>query len=178
MVIWILVPKSVERASVLHQPDGVGSQRHHIVPIGELNGVSIALMARFDKQTKRVSTPHTSQFKITAAMSPKDDAERAYIEKVPYANAVSSLMYAMICTRPDISHVVGIVSRYMHNHGKGHWQAVKWIVDVGLVFEHGSYVFTLAKATVSWNSTLQSSIALSTTEAEYMAMTKAVKEAN
>ncbi|GJW50798.1 hypothetical protein Tco_0092149 [Tanacetum coccineum] len=46
MLIWILEPKSVERASILHQPDGVGSQRHHIVPIRELNGVSIALVAR------------------------------------------------------------------------------------------------------------------------------------
>ncbi|GKA79804.1 hypothetical protein Tco_0786400 [Tanacetum coccineum] len=45
MLVWILGPKSVERAYVLHQPDGVGSQRHHIVPYGELNGVSIALMA-------------------------------------------------------------------------------------------------------------------------------------
>ncbi|GJU65558.1 retrovirus-related pol polyprotein from transposon TNT 1-94 [Tanacetum coccineum] len=75
--------------------------------------------------------------------------------------------------------------RYMHNPGKGHWQAVKWIlryihntVDVGLVFKHGnSYVFTLAKAPVSWKSTLQSTTALSTTKAEYMAMTEAVKEA-
>nr|GEV61553.1 retrovirus-related Pol polyprotein from transposon TNT 1-94 [Tanacetum cinerariifolium] len=37
-------PKSVERASILHQPDGVRSQRHHIVSYGELNGVSIALV--------------------------------------------------------------------------------------------------------------------------------------
>ncbi|GJX75829.1 hypothetical protein Tco_0322640 [Tanacetum coccineum] len=46
MLVWILGPKSVERASVLHQPDGVESQRHHIVPIGDLNGVSIAHVAR------------------------------------------------------------------------------------------------------------------------------------
>nr|GEY77143.1 retrovirus-related Pol polyprotein from transposon TNT 1-94 [Tanacetum cinerariifolium] len=43
---------------------------------------------RFDKQTKRVSTPLASQFKISASMSPKNDAERAYMEKVPYANVV------------------------------------------------------------------------------------------
>ncbi|PWA94422.1 Retrovirus-related Pol polyprotein from transposon TNT 1-94 [Artemisia annua] len=162
---------------------------------------------RFDKQTKRVSTPLASQFKISAAMSPKNDAEKAYMKKVPYANAVGSLMYAMICTQPDISHAIGMVSRYMHNPGKGHWQAVKCIfkyihntVDVGLVFKHGGnqwvegycdsdyvgdldkrrpttgYVFTLAKAPVSWKSTLQSNTALSTVEAEYMAMTEAVKE--
>ena len=60
--------------------------------------------------------------------------------KVPHANAVGSLMYAMVYTRPDISHAV---SRYMHDLGKGHWQAVKWTmwylqntVGVGLTFEH------------------------------------------
>ncbi|GKA73268.1 zinc finger, CCHC-type containing protein [Tanacetum coccineum] len=37
--------ESVECTSVLHQPDDIGSQRHHIVPFGELNGVSIALVA-------------------------------------------------------------------------------------------------------------------------------------
>ncbi|GJS68473.1 hypothetical protein Tco_0683038 [Tanacetum coccineum] len=39
--------KSVERASVFHQPDGVGSKRYHVVPYGELNGIPIALVARF-----------------------------------------------------------------------------------------------------------------------------------
>ncbi|WMV10271.1 hypothetical protein MTR67_003656, partial [Solanum verrucosum] len=39
------------------------------------------------------------------------------------------------------------------------------------------YVFTIANALVSWKSTLQSKIALSTTKAEYMAITEAVKEA-
>ncbi|GJZ61329.1 hypothetical protein Tco_0617466 [Tanacetum coccineum] len=58
MLIWILELKSVKRESILHQPDGVGSQRHHIIPIGELNGVSIALMARsgvISKSTDRIS---------------------------------------------------------------------------------------------------------------------------
>ncbi|GJZ24939.1 hypothetical protein Tco_0562398 [Tanacetum coccineum] len=53
-MFWNLGPKSVERASVLHQPDGVGSQRHHIVPYGELNGVSIALVARVRRRRERV----------------------------------------------------------------------------------------------------------------------------
>ncbi|MCI78445.1 vacuolar protein sorting-associated protein 33, partial [Trifolium medium] len=37
-------------------------------------------------------------------------------------------MYVMVCTRPDIAHVVGIVSRYLSNPGKGHWEAVKWVM--------------------------------------------------
>jgi len=160
--------------------------------------------------TKPVSTPLAPHLKLSSQLSPTTDEEREYMAKVPYANAVGSLMYAMVCTRPDISQAVSVVSRYMHDPGKGHWQAVKWIlrylqntVDVGLTFEqeesHGQcivgycdsdyagdldkrrsttgYLFTLAKAPVSWKSTLQSTVALSTTEAEYMAITEAVKEA-
>ena len=163
-----------------------------------------------NEQTKPVSTSLVPQFKLSAQLSPKNDAEREYMTKVPFANEVGSLMYAMVCTRPDISHAVGAVSRYMHDPGKGHWLAVKWIlryiintVDVGLVFQQDNtigqcavgycdsdyagdldkrrsttgYVFTLARAPVSWKSTLQSTVALSTTEAEYMAVTEVVKEA-
>ncbi|MCI97000.1 vacuolar protein sorting-associated protein 33, partial [Trifolium medium] len=49
------------------------------------------------------------------------------MENVPYASAVASLMYAMVCTRPDISQAVSVVSRFMANPGKAHWEAVKWI---------------------------------------------------
>ena len=163
-----------------------------------------------NEKSKPVSTPLAPHFKLSALMSPKNDAEREYMSKVPYASVVGSLMYAMVCTRPDISQAVGVVSRYMHDPGKEHWQAVKWIlryilntVDIGLVFQQDKqdgqcvvgycdsdyagdldkrrsttgYVFTFAKAPVSWKSTLQSTVALSTTEAEYMAVTEAVKEA-
>jgi hypothetical protein len=44
---------------------------------------------------------------------------------VPYASAVGSLMYAMVCTRPDIAHAVGVLSRYMSKPGKEHWTTVK-----------------------------------------------------
>ena len=37
-------------------------------------------------------------------------------------------MYAMVCTRLDVSHVVGVVSRYMENLGKEHWAVVKWVL--------------------------------------------------
>ncbi|KAG8480138.1 hypothetical protein CXB51_024910 [Gossypium anomalum] len=163
-----------------------------------------------NEQTKLVCTLLTSHFKLFAQLSRSTNMKREYMLQISYSNAVGSLMYAMACTRPDISQVVSIVSRYMHNPRKGHWQAVKWIlryiqktVDVGLLFKQDNtlgkcvigyvdsdyagdldkqksttgYVFTLARGPISWKSTLQSTVALSTTEAEYMAVTEAVKEA-
>jgi hypothetical protein len=50
------------------------------------------------------------------------------MSRVPYSSAVGSLMYAMVFTRPDISHAMGVVSRYMNNPGKEQWEAIKWIL--------------------------------------------------
>ena len=47
---------------------------------------------------------------------------------MPYASVVGSLMFIMVCTRPDIAHAVGVVSRFLSNPGKEHWAAVKWIL--------------------------------------------------
>ena len=49
--------------------------------------------------------------------------------RVPYASDVGSLMYAMMCTRPDICYVVGLVSLYQSNPSKKHWIAVKRILQ-------------------------------------------------
>ncbi|CAA0828942.1 Uncharacterized mitochondrial protein AtMg00810 [Striga hermonthica] len=89
---------------------------------------------------------------------------------VPYSSAVGSLMYAMVCTRPDIAHAVGIVSRCLSNPGKDHWKVVKWILrylkgsaNKCLTFEKG-------------NPVLKKSVALSTTEPEYIPMAEVGKE--
>ena len=50
------------------------------------------------------------------------------MSKVPYAGVVGSLMYAMMCTRPDICYVVGLVSRYQSNPSQKHWMTVKRIL--------------------------------------------------
>ena len=49
------------------------------------------------------------------------------MKSVLYAPAVGSLMYATVTTRPDISHVVGVISRFMHNPGRSHWNIVKHV---------------------------------------------------
>ena len=94
--------------------------------------------------TESVSTASTPHFKLKAIMSPTTVEEREYMTCVPYA-AVGSLMYAMVRTRPDLSQVVSMISRYMHDPGRGHWEAVKWVlryikgtIDTALVFEKDS----------------------------------------
>jgi len=52
------------------------------------------------------------------------------MSRVPYASAMDSLMYAMVCTRPDIAHVVGIVSLFFSNPGREHWNAMKMDFEI------------------------------------------------
>ena len=87
------------------------------------------VLKRFNMQNEKpVSTPFASHFKLSKEMCPKTQEEMDYMSKVTYASTVRSLMYAMVCTRPDIAHAVGVVSRYMKNPGKEHWMVVKWIL--------------------------------------------------
>ena len=44
------------------------------------------------------------------------------MKKIPYALAVRSLMYAQVCTRPDIAYVVGVLGKYQSNLGIDHWK--------------------------------------------------------
>lgn len=155
---------------------------------------------------KPVKIPLASHFKLSKDQCPETDEEKAYMDKVPYASAIGSLMYAMVCTRPDIAHAVGAVSRFMSNLGKQYWEAVKWILrylqgttEKCLCFKRSDlklqgyvdadfagevdhrrsttgYVFTLGATAISWVSQLQRIVTLSTTEAEYVAVTEASKE--
>jgi len=50
------------------------------------------------------------------------------MSSIPYSSVVGCLMYVMICTRPDIAHVVSTVGRFLYNLGKEHWGAVKLIL--------------------------------------------------
>jgi len=47
--------------------------------------------------------------------------------EVPYASVVGCLMYAMVCTRPDLAHAISQVSKYMSKTGRQHWETLKWI---------------------------------------------------
>ena len=94
---------------------------------------------------KSISTLLAPHFKLKAPMSPTFFEECEYMTHVPYTSAVDSLTYTMVYTGPDLSHVVLIVSRYMHVPGRGQWEIVKWIlwyikstIDFSLVLKKDS----------------------------------------
>ena len=70
--------------------------------------------------TKSISTTLAPHFKLKATMSPTTIEEHKYMTHVPCASAVDSLMYAIVCTRPNLSQAVSMVSRYMHDPGRGY----------------------------------------------------------
>ena len=74
---------------------------------------------------KALSALLPSYVKLSSGDYPKLEAQKTKMVKVSYSSLVGSLMYAMICTRPNIAYVVGVVSRYMSNSGKKHWEVVK-----------------------------------------------------
>ena len=58
--------------------------------------------------------------KFELSQCPQNNFEREHMKKIPYVSAVGSLMYAQVCTRPDISYVVGVLGRYQSNPGVDH----------------------------------------------------------
>ena len=62
------------------------------------------------KNSKPVSTPLVGHFKLSKRLCPSTEKEKGEMSIIPYSSAVGSLMYAMVCTCPDISHAIGVVS--------------------------------------------------------------------
>ena len=84
------------------------------------------LLERFNmRKAKSVNMPLAAHFKLSTKQSPTSEKEKAEMTNVPYSSAVGSLMYAMICTRPDITYTVGVVIWFLTNPLKENWLAVK-----------------------------------------------------
>ncbi|KAH9704469.1 hypothetical protein KPL70_011474 [Citrus sinensis] len=87
------------------------------------------VLARFKMEdSKPVTTPLSAHIQLSKALEPTTNEDLNYMIKIPYSSAVGSIMYAMVCTRPDLAHGVGVVSKFMGNPGKDHWNAVKWVL--------------------------------------------------
>ena len=67
------------------------------------------------QNAKSMSTPLAAHFRLSTAMSPQNDEEKQQIMCVLYVGAMGSMMNVMLCTYPNISHAVSIISRYIEN---------------------------------------------------------------
>jgi hypothetical protein len=79
------------------------------------------------KECKSFKVPIPVGVKLFVDHCPKTREEEEDMSYVPYVSVVGSLMYAMVYTRPDIAHVVGVLSRYMSKPRKEHWTTVKMV---------------------------------------------------
>ncbi|PKI53605.1 hypothetical protein CRG98_025996 [Punica granatum] len=178
-----------------------------------LIGLSQALyldkvLKRFNMQnSRRGLLPVRHGIHLSKGMSLKTPEDREKMAQVPYASAIGSLMYTMLCTRPDITYAISVTSRYQSNPELDHWTAVKNILkylrrtkDMILVYGRGElrldelidsdfqsdvddkksifgYIFTCNGGAVSRKSSKQETTADSTTKAEYIVASDAAKEA-
>ena len=123
-----------------------------------------------------------------------------------YQQDIGSLMYLMCKTRVDLTYPVGMLARFMGNPSISHRQALDQVWNylqtspiLGIKYQSKSlqaigysdsdwggdlesrkstsgYIWTLGSGAIAWNSRLQKTVALSSCEAEYMALREAVKE--
>ncbi|RDX81970.1 hypothetical protein CR513_37293, partial [Mucuna pruriens] len=125
------------------------------------------------ENTKAVSTPLAPHFKPSSRHSLSNEAKKTNMNRVPYASTVGSLMYAMMCTRLDIVHVVDIVNRFLSNPGyidsnmTGDIDSKKTTFDYLIKFVGGLWL---------GNLNYRSCVALSTIKAEFIVITEACKE--
>jgi hypothetical protein len=165
-----------------------------------------SMLSQYGFETvKPVAMPMDPSAHFSISQRPKTAQEFTMIKDKPYCKAVGSLMYASLGTRPDITYAVSILSKFVDYPGLVHWNTVKCVFaylagtkDLWLTYgdslgelegysdADGSmhedrkaisrYTFLLDGGAVSWSLKKQEIIALSMTEAEYMATTNTAKE--
>ena len=170
----------------------------------------INLLAKFNMtDCNPVLTPVEVGFDVPELYTERTVEEAKEMEKVPYREAVGSLVYAMTYTRYDIAFAVSIVSKFMQTPKPIHWSMVKRIfrylkgtTDLAIFFggvenkelnlkafadaSYASDVNSRKSITgilirafggmVAWSSKRQGTVALSTTEAEYMGLASVTQE--
>jgi len=95
------------------------SQRAYIKKMLEIYGM---------ESSKPSPAPIVKGDKLSKCQSPKNELERNQMKAYPYASLVGTLMYAQICTRPDIAYVVGVLGRFQSDPGLDHWRTAKKVL--------------------------------------------------
>ena len=189
----------------LHYLLGVAVNQNHAeksIWIGQPTYTSTILEKFGMKEAKPIATPVNTDSKLVKATE-KDEL----VDKYLYQSAVGSLQYLSTMTRPDITYAVSNVAKFCSNPTKEHWTSVKRIMrylkgtqNYGLLYKKvnsntvgfsdsdwagdiddqkstSGYIFQVGGTAISWRSRKQSCVALSTAEAEYIALSHAAQEA-
>lgn len=152
------------------------------------------------ENAKHVATPMILNEKLK---KPENDT---CDQKVPYQQLIGGLMYLAVCTRPDLAFAVSYLSQFNKCHDDTHWIAAKRIlryiagtINYGLVFSksdkgieafadadwandevdrksYTGFVVKVGNCAVFWESRKQKTVALSSTEAEYLALSDVGRE--
>ena len=72
------------------------------------------------EQSKKEFLPVLQGVKLSKTQSPTTAEDRKRMKVIPYASAIGSIKYAMLCTRPDVNLAVSLVGRYQSNPSKEH----------------------------------------------------------
>ncbi|KAF7337422.1 Transcription factor [Mycena sanguinolenta] len=186
----------------IHQDRAAGT-----ISLSQASYIRDLVVLTGQENAKSAPSPLALGARLGREFCPTSDEEREDMHNVPYRTVVGSLLWLANNTRPDIAYPVSILSQFLSNPGRVHWEAAKRVVrylkgtedaqltlggsHIGLVGYSDSswgsevlnwrsmsgYAFTLYGGTICWSAKKQSVVALSTAEAEYIAMTRATKEA-
>ena len=151
---------------------------------------------------KSKTVPLSTSLQLT-----KSDGEYLDKSTYTYTHLIGSLLYLSVCTRPDIAQAVGVLSKYISEPRVAHWQAAKGLMryvastrEQGIMFGRApgivlgycdadyagdldnrrsttGFLYLLHGGAITWLSKRQPTVAVSTTEAEYIAAAQTIKEA-
>jgi hypothetical protein len=87
------------------------------------------VLNRFNMQdSKKGFLPMSRGITLSKKQCPSEPNEQERMRAVPYASTIGSIMYGILCTRPDVSYALSATSRYQSNYGEAHWTIVKNIL--------------------------------------------------
>lgn len=179
------------------------NQTQDMVSISQ-TGYIKTLLRRFGmEKCNPVSTPA----EVGNTLITKESSDKILSTTRGYRELIGALLYLAVATRVDIAHTVARLAQFTNAPEKQHWIAAKRLLrylqatsNLGLVFRkngksvigysdadwgncpidrksYSGYVFLMGGSAVSWKSQKQRTTALSSTEAEYISLSEATKEA-
>nr|GEX09268.1 putative zinc finger, CCHC-type [Tanacetum cinerariifolium] len=106
---------------------------------------------------------------------PKTEVEYEEMKRIHYASVVGFLMYAQVCTRPDIAYICGMLGGFQSNPGLLHWKAAKKTLrNADTSRSTSGYIFMLSGGPISWKSKNQVLTTTSTMMAKYVSVYSAI----